>query len=119
MLPAMSDVLDARERAAAARAARAQRIHAARMRVAALAVALFVAAWTGIFLQLVSGHDPALAKDLAPVATQSADPQPTTSDWSADGSSRGTAATDGAAAAADGSTASQAAAPATVTTAQS
>ncbi|MDX6721152.1 MAG: hypothetical protein QOJ63_3406 [Solirubrobacteraceae bacterium] len=105
----MSDGFDPRQRAATARRARARRIQAVRMRVAAMAVALFVAAWSGIFVQLVSGDDPALAKDLAPVATQSADPQPTSSDWSADG----------APSASDGSTAARAAAPATVTTAQS
>ena len=58
----------------AARLARERRLHLLRMRVAALAVAIFVAVWVGLFVQLVSGDDPALAGDLAPVATQSADP---------------------------------------------
>jgi hypothetical protein len=110
MLLGMSDGSDPRQRAAQARRARGQRIHALRMRVAATAVALFVFAWAGIFVQLVSGRDPALAKDLAPVATQSADPQPTASDgWPAGDSSQGATASDAGAAAA----------PATVTTAQS
>jgi hypothetical protein len=69
--------------AAAARRARAQRIHALRLRVVALGVAIFLAAWVVIFVRLETGHDPALANDLAPVATQAADPE-TTSDLSDD-----------------------------------
>jgi hypothetical protein len=63
--------------------ARAQRIHALRLRIVALGVAIFVGAWIAIFAQLETGHDPALAKDLAPVAAQTADPE-TTSDLSDD-----------------------------------
>jgi hypothetical protein len=40
-----------------------------------VAVALFVAVWTGLYIQLVSGHDPALASEATPVA-QSANPVP-------------------------------------------
>jgi hypothetical protein len=55
------------------RQARTQRIRDMRMRIAAIAVALFVTAWAGLYIQLVSGHDPALAGTRTPV-TQSADP---------------------------------------------
>ncbi len=73
--------------AAAARQARRERIHTLRMRVVAIAVALFVAAWVGLYLQLVSGHDPALASSGGSVATQSADPSVTDEGWSGDDSS--------------------------------
>ncbi|HEV7808379.1 MAG TPA: hypothetical protein VGO80_21410 [Solirubrobacteraceae bacterium] len=98
--------------AAAARRARAQRIHALRLRIVALGVAIFVAAWVAIFVQLETGHDPALAKDLAPVAAQTADPD-TTSDWSDDATASqpaGPAQSSSSAAASD---------PAAVTTRQS
>lgn len=65
---------DSSHPAAAARLARQRRIHALRMRVVAIAVALFVAAWVGLYVQLVTGHDPALASSGSSVATQSADP---------------------------------------------
>jgi cell division protein FtsN len=71
--------------ASAVRLARSQRIHVLRMRVVAVAVALFVAAWAGLYVQLVSGHDPALASSSSSVATQSADPAVT--DTSDDGGS--------------------------------
>jgi hypothetical protein len=140
---AMSEDTERRQRAATARRARTQRIRAVRLRVATIAATLFLAAWTGIFVQLVSGRDPALAKDLAPVATRSADPQPTADDWSAGGSTEstgaaGTSATDAGASATDAAAAATGAsatatgqttagsdasttrrAPATVTTAQS
>jgi cell division protein FtsN len=63
--------------ASAVRLARSQRIHALRTRVVAIAVALFVAAWAGLYVQLLSGHDPALASGPSSVATQSADPSVT------------------------------------------
>lgn len=68
----MSQTTDARQHAASARAARARRIHALRTRVGAVSVAIFCAAWAGIFFQLVSGHDPALASGSVPAATQPA-----------------------------------------------
>ena len=60
-----------RQLAADKRRAREQRIRDLRTRVVALAVALFVAVWSGLYIQLVSGHDPALAGEATPV-TQSA-----------------------------------------------
>ena len=63
---------DPRQPAAIARRARTQSL---RMRVLAIAVAIFLVAWLALYVQLVSGRDPALANDLRPVATQSADPQ--------------------------------------------
>ena len=87
---------------AAARLARERRIHALRMRVVAIAVALFLAAWAGLFVQLISGHDPALASSTTAVATQSADPSATDDGWYDDTSS-----------------AEQLSAPAAVTTGQS
>jgi hypothetical protein len=113
----MSDGIDPRQRAAAARRTRRQRIHAVRLRVATIAVTLFIAAWAGIFVQLVSGRDPALAKDPAPIATQSGTRQPTASDSSAEDTGNGTSATGTPATDADTSTATPA--PAAVTTAQS
>jgi hypothetical protein len=88
--------------ASAVRLARSQRIHALRTRVVAIAVALFVAAWAGLYVQLVSGHDPALASTPSSVATQSADPS-VTDDGSFD----------------DTSSVEQTSAPAAVTTGQS
>lgn len=41
--------------------ARQQRIRRIRMRAVGFTVALFIAAWATIFVQLSSGHDPALA----------------------------------------------------------
>jgi cell division protein FtsN len=76
--------------ASAVRLARSQRIHVLRTRVVAIAVALFVAAWAGLYVQLVSGHDPALASSSSSVATQSADPSVTDASddgWSGDDSS--------------------------------
>ncbi len=74
---------------ATARLARERRIHALRMRVVAIAVALFLAAWAGLFVQLVSGHDPALASSTSSVAAQSADPAATDDGWSDGGWSDG------------------------------
>jgi hypothetical protein len=44
------------------RASRRRRAAAIRRWLIALAVAIFLAVWTVIFVQLVSGHDPALAR---------------------------------------------------------
>ncbi|HEY1537835.1 MAG TPA: hypothetical protein VGF63_00450 [Solirubrobacteraceae bacterium] len=78
----MSESTDPRQRAVAARLVREQRIQTLRMRVLAFAVALFLTVWVGLYLQLVSGNDPALAKAATPVATQSADPQVADDGWS-------------------------------------
>jgi len=99
------------------------------MRVAAIAVALFVAAWAGLFVQLVSGHDPALASNSSTVAAQSADAAVTddgTSDGAAgDGSSAVLTASDSSSFSTSGAepsgadAATQSSAPAAVTTGQS
>jgi hypothetical protein len=87
----MSETSDPRERAAAKRAARGQRIHRLRVRIAAAAVALFIFTWGGLYIQLVSGHDPALASSPSSVATQSADPEVTINDgWSDDATATAT-----------------------------
>lgn len=49
----------------AGRQHRRARIAALRKRLLALALAVFVAAWIALFIQLTSGHDPALAKQSA------------------------------------------------------
>ncbi len=67
----MTQATDPRERAAAARLARSEQIYALRMRVVAIAVGLFLALWAGIFVQLISGRDPALANAAATVSSQS------------------------------------------------
>jgi hypothetical protein len=54
-------------------AARRRRIHTLRARVAAGAVALFIALFSGLYVQMASGHDPALSRtssaQVAPTAT--------------------------------------------------
>lgn len=122
----MNERPDPRQRATAARRARAQRIHELRMRVVAGAVAIFVAAWTGIFVQLASGHDPALSRSAAAVATHTSDPDATTGDTSgATGDSTATVTSSGstsgeASSGDDGSGSAQtSSAPAAVTTRQS
>jgi hypothetical protein len=84
MLAPMSDSPDPRQLAAAARRARAGQIHALRLRVAAIALALFIGAWAVIGVQLVTGHDPALANDVTPVAVQAADAGTTDDEASSD-----------------------------------
>jgi hypothetical protein len=69
-------------------AARRRRIHTIRVRVAAGAVALFLALFSGLYVQMASGHDPALAKasstqvvpatSSTPTGTTSTDPSPMT-----------------------------------------
>jgi cell division protein FtsN len=79
----MHETTGSREHAAAKRLARGQRIHRLRMRIASAAVALFILTWGGLYIQLVSGNDPALASSQSSVATQSADPEVTSADgWS-------------------------------------
>jgi len=51
---------DARERAAALRLARGRRLWRLRRRIAGGALATFVLAWSGLFVQMATGHDPAL-----------------------------------------------------------
>jgi hypothetical protein len=88
----MSETADPQARAVAKRRARGQRIHRLRTRIAAAAVALFIVTWGGLYIQLVSGTDPALGSSQSSVATQSADPEVTTSDgWSDDPTATDTA----------------------------
>jgi predicted metal-binding membrane protein len=112
----MDETTDPRRRAADKRRAREQRMRDLRARVVAVAVALFVAAWAGLFIQLVSGHDPALAGEVAPVA-QAADPEAATDDSADDGWSDGASADDGWSSSDTASTDSSQ--PAAVTTRQS
>ena len=74
MTPTNSDREGARERARLAREVRAERGHTIRRRVISGAVALFVATWLLIAIVLVSGHDPALSKQTASVASGSSSP---------------------------------------------
>jgi hypothetical protein len=60
-----------------------------RKRVIATAAAVFVAAWSVIFFQLVSGHDPGLSKSSAaasssqtPTTSSSSSPAPVTTSQS-------------------------------------
>ena len=50
-------------------AARRRRIHTIRTRVAAGAAALFIALFSGLYIQMASGHDPALPASSAQVAS--------------------------------------------------
>jgi hypothetical protein len=61
--------LDPKARGQAIRDARARRTRTIRRRVAGAAAALFSAAWLGITVVLVSGHDPALSKTTAAAVT--------------------------------------------------
>ena len=94
----MPDVPDPGRQAADKRQARVRRIRDLRVQVAAIAVALFICAWAGLYIQLVSGNDPALAGTVAP-ASQPADLDATDdgSDdgWSDDGTSDGASTDDG------------------------
>ena len=122
----MDDTTDPRDLAADKRRERETRIHRLRMRIAGVAVALFVAVWTGLFVQLVTGHDPALANDAAPV-TQSADPAVASDDdagWGEDASSSDTSGVDPSSSSSSSSdtaqsSSSSSSAPADVTTGQS
>ena len=72
-------------RAARALATRRERTQTLRRRVAALAVAIFVAAWAGIFVQLVGGRDPALASRASSRVVSQAIQQSSTADVSESG----------------------------------
>jgi hypothetical protein len=54
-----------------ATAARRARVHRIRVRVAAGATALFIALFSGLYVQMATGHDPALRPTSAQVATAS------------------------------------------------
>ncbi|MDX6688775.1 MAG: hypothetical protein QOG15_232 [Solirubrobacteraceae bacterium] len=106
-----------RSRAAALLAERRDHIHALRMRVVTLAVSVFLAIWAVVFVQLVRGHDPALASTAGAVVTQSADPATTNDEDSTSSASTSsdTSSTDSTASGSDAT----AAAPSAVTTRQS
>ena len=76
------------------RKARATRTRAIRRRVATGAVALFVGAWAWIAIELVTGHDPALAaRKTSTVASSSAQPATSSSSAGATTSSNNSSAT--------------------------
>ena len=75
-------------------AARRRRVHRIRTRVAAGAVSLFIALFSGLYIQMASGHDPALANQTAQVsqATTSSSSSGGTTSSSSGGSSTSDAA---------------------------
>jgi hypothetical protein len=77
----------ARVRGQAIRSARLARARTLRRRIIAGAVALFVASWLLITLVLVSGHDPALAKNSSATTVASTPSTSTTSSQNSDTSS--------------------------------
>lgn len=85
----MPEIPDPRAQAAEKRRrAREQRIRDVRARVVGVAVALFVAVWAGLYIQLVSGNDPALADEPTPVTQSATDDSWSTDDtWSDDSAS--------------------------------
>jgi hypothetical protein len=75
--PQSPDIPPERRRLAdAKRAARALRIRTIRRRIAGGAAALFVTAWVFITVQLVTGHDPALARPSASRSTSAVTASP-------------------------------------------
>ena len=66
---------------------RRSRIAALRRRALGVAVAVFVAAWIALFIQLTSGHDPALAKQSASSAQTSSSSASSASATAASGGS--------------------------------
>ena len=64
--------------------ARRRRIHRIRTRVAAVAAALFIAAFSTIYVQLASGRDPALLAAAAQVSTTTSGSSDTTTTDSSD-----------------------------------
>jgi hypothetical protein len=79
----------ARVRAEAVRQARAARARTLRRRIIGGSVALFVATWLLITIVLVSGHDPALAKNSAATVASSSSPTTSTSSGSTASTSSG------------------------------
>jgi hypothetical protein len=82
ILPAMTPAEIAREHANRKRA----RIHRIRVRVATLTVTLFIAVFAVIYVQMVQGHDPALAKNTTTSASSAAATTTSSSDNSASSS---------------------------------
>jgi hypothetical protein len=66
-----------------------QRVHDLRRRLVAASVALFIALFGGIAIQLASGHDPALRSDKAATAPAGTSTSTSTSTTTAIGASSG------------------------------
>lgn len=86
---------DARARGQAIRAARLSRTRMIRRRIMSGAVALFVASWLLITIVLVSGHDPALAKQSSASTVASSSSPATTTSTTTSGSSTGSSSNTG------------------------
>ncbi len=106
-----AEQLNARALARSRRAAMRRRAGRIRRSVAALAVALFTAAFLGVYVQLASGHDPALsaAGKSTASSTPSASTEASTSSGSSSQESSG----------ASSSSSTEASTPSSVTTSQS
>lgn len=87
---------DARARGQAMRAARLSRTRMIRRRIISGAVALFVASWLLITIVLVSGHDPALAKQSSASTVASSSSPATTTSTTTSGTSTGSSSNSGA-----------------------
>lgn len=86
---------DARARGQAIRAARLSRTRMIRRRIISGAVALFVASWLLITIVLVSGHDPALAKQSSASTAASSSSPATTTSTTTSGTSTGSSSNTG------------------------
>ena len=86
---------DARARGQAIRAARLSRTRMIRRRIITGAVALFVASWLLITIVLVSGHDPALAKQSSASTVASSSSPATTTSTTTSGTSTGSSSNTG------------------------
>lgn len=82
-----SELQNARLRGQAIRAARAARVRLIRRRVIGAALGLFLAAWLLIAVVLVTGHDPALSRQVSTVAAVSNSNSGTGSSGTSSGSS--------------------------------
>ena len=79
-------------RPGAGAARRRAHVHRLRMRIAGVAVAVFLALWVVLFVQLATGRDPGLNDATATTVVQSADPSVAEPDFgppATDGSSAG------------------------------
>jgi cytoskeletal protein RodZ len=79
--------LDARALARGRRAAMRRRVHRIRRGIAGLAAALFSAAFLAVYVQLASGHDPALSAKKGATASQSSSSAGSSGESSTSGSS--------------------------------
>lgn len=97
--------------------ARRRKARGIRRKVAAFSVAAFLAAWLGIYVQMVEGKDPALSTTVAHVSKQvTTSTQSTTSD---DSTSSDDSSSSGASADSSSSNSSSSVSPSPVTTSQS